>query len=361
MTDYEKFLQAFRLQRATGEDVLWILTGIALIVFFLYLRKRWERIMARWRQRREIYRAFLTICEDHGLEKDEKELLENHWKNSPEGWDLRILKSSEFFDQFARRTIIWAAEAEVPRLNALLTRLREKLGFRPPSRGIPLNSTRELPVGQRLYLVFSNNLFLEGTIAEIDETRMLIWLSAGAPENLIIPSGVPLRIHFNRSGDARYSGSCIIVKISSEFEGLFLTLNHCEDLKRNQRRQDFRIEENRIVHVWVLQLLDEFAGEYLRILSDITPEKAIIEDISGGGASLIMERELPVHQSVYVHLDPFGNSGLPLVKGTVVRAQRRSGSNRWAVSIRFDDLRPSERQKLIGYVFAQEREALQPH
>lgn len=361
MTDYEKFIHAFRLQKATGEEVLWILIGIALVVLFLYLRKRWEIMMIRWRQRKEIYRAFLTISEDNGLEKEEKELLVSHWKNSPEGWDLRILKSSEFFDQFARRTIVWAAEAEVPRLNALLTRMREKLGFRPPSRGIALNSTRELPVGQRLYLVFSNNLFLEGTIAEIDETRMLIRLSAGAPENLIISSGVPFRIYFNRSGDARYSGSCFILKISSELEGLFLTLNHCEDLKRNQRRQDFRVEENRIVHVWVLQLLDEFAGEYPRILGDITPEKAIIEDISGGGASLIMERELPVHQNVYVHLDPSGKSGLPLVKGTIVRVQKRSGTNRWAVSIRFDDLRPSERQKLIGYVFAQEREALQPH
>jgi c-di-GMP-binding flagellar brake protein YcgR len=65
---------------------------------------------------------------------------------------------------------------------------------------------------------------------------------------------------------------------------------------------------------------------------------------------------LPVNQRLYLNLDPTRSYGLPLVKGSVVRTSRRSGLAAWGISVRFEDLRPSERQAIVRYVFLQERE-----
>jgi c-di-GMP-binding flagellar brake protein YcgR len=269
-----------------------------------------------------------------------------------------LAESNITFDHLSENIINAADERRVIELNAELTKLRGKLGFRPSPRGLALNSTRELSVGQLLYIVPQESKFLECTIDHIDERSLTVKLTAGQPP-VGIKNGGEVWIHFNRPGDARYAGKCEILKSPSTETGLYITLKHCADLIRNQRRQDFRIDEFRTICLWVVDPALEDAEDPLEILKDRMPERGSLEDISGGGASIILHRNLPVNQGIYINLDPGETYGLPTARATVIRSIRRGRLDRWALSIRFEDLRPSERQKIIKHVFRREREQVQ--
>ena len=134
-----------------------------------------------------------------------------------------------------------------------------------------------------------------------------------------------------------------------------ILLDHGDSLMRNQRRLDFRIEENRTVSLWIT---DQFLGKAVdpfRLLKRRPPEIALLEDLSCGGASIIFTRELPVHKNVFINLDPLSCYDLPIVKGLIIRTERRGGQNKWVSSVRFESLDSPCKRKLIRYIFMKER------
>ena len=354
----QQFLQALRTQRVSNLEIAVAILAILGIAALWIFRSHWQAAMARMAQKRNARRQFMEGCRDRNLTKEELDLL--HKAMAAQGFELRpeLIQSNFSFDRLARGMINAAYAPDIPRLNFLLTNIRAKLGFRPPPRSLPLSSTRELAPGQQLYIVFENGYFLEGIVSEVDETKLALLLPAGATLPIsTFSAGAALRIYFNRSGDARYSGVCYLLKLNPESEAIFAVLSHSEALQRDQRRQDFRVDEGCRVQVWVVPHIEDIVIDPQWLQTTRSPEEAILEDLSGGGASLIFQRELPVHQQVYVNLDGPGPGRLPLARARVIRSQRRSGRGNWAISVRFDDLRPSERQRLIQHVFAREREA----
>jgi c-di-GMP-binding flagellar brake protein YcgR len=353
----QQFLEALHSYRATSTDILMVLAGLAALIVYLIFRRRWERAMELHARKRQSRAAFLAACTQRNLLKDEIMLLARGQGAFNPDLALGLVQSNANFDNFCRDQLARAVEDQVMRLNAVLTGIRTKLGFRPPPRGLPLVSTRELPAGQRLYLVFPTEQFLEVTVIEVDETKVVVTVNGIIPPRLPLISGSPVMIHFDRVGDARYSGTAYILKTGADTDNIYLTLNHAESLRRDQRRQDFRIDEHRSIYLWIVD--ESEGGDALGEIEERIPERVTLDDLSGGGASVIYKRELPINQRLYLNLDPTKSYGLPLVKGSVVRAVRRSGLAAWAVSVRFEDLRPSERQAIVRYVFLQEREFMQ--
>jgi c-di-GMP-binding flagellar brake protein YcgR len=352
--EMQQFLEALRSYRASSTDVVMVLIGLAALIVYLIFRRRWERAMLRRQRKRQSRAAFLAACSERNLLKDEIMLLARGQGAFNPEMALGLVQSNAMFDNFCHEQLSRAVEDQITRLNAVLTGIRTKLGFRPPPRGLPLVSTRELPAGQFLYLVFPNNQFLEVTVFEVDETKIVVTVNGQIPSRLPLITGVPIMIHFNRVGDARYSGSAFILKTGSDMDDIYLTLNHAENLRRDQRRQDFRVDEHRSIYMWIVEEAE--GGDNVEEIEERIPDRVILDDLSGGGASIIYKRELPVNQRLYLNLDPTNSYGLPLVKGSVVRTTRRSGLAAWAISMRFEDLRPSERQAIVRYVFLQERE-----
>jgi c-di-GMP-binding flagellar brake protein YcgR len=353
----QQFLEALRDYRASTTDILMVLLGLTALVVYLVYRNRWQRAMALHLKKRRARADFLAGCRERSLLKEEITLLATGAGPFDPEVALGLLQSNVSFDRFARDLMLRANIDQITRLNSILTGIRGKLGFRPPPRGLSLVSSRELSHGQFVYLVFPNDQFLEAIVDEVDETKLVVTVIGRIPHRLPMFSGSPVMIHLNRAGDARYAGSAFILKSSSDEEEVYLTLSHADDLRRDQRRRDFRVDENRAICLWVMDGSQDSVDDRSRI-EDMIPERASLDDISGGGASLIYQRELPVNQRLYVNLDPSQTYGLPLVKATVIRSTRRSGLSSWGISVRFDDLRPSERQCIVRHVFMQEREYL---
>lgn len=351
----QQFLEALRTYRASTTDIVMVLLGLTALIAYLIFRQRWEQAMARHQRRRLAKTTFLQACRERSLLKEEITLLATGRGAFDPELSLGLLQSNVQFDRFARDQITSAAEEQITRMNSLLTGVRGKLGFRPPPRGLAMNSTRELSFGQLVYLVFPTERFLEASVAEVDETKLVVVVNGNFPRHLPLLTGSPVMIHFNRAGDARYAGSAFVLKTWADEDDVYLTVSHADNLRRDQRRKDFRVDENRAICLWVMPEPAEDSIDDRDKIEDMIPDRASLEDISGGGASIVFKRELPVNQRLYVNLDPTKIYGLPVVKATVIRATRRSGLSSWSLSVRFEDLRPSERQRIVRHVFTQER------
>jgi len=358
MTVYEKFLRGFAdYGPATWE--IWVsllmLVGLAvfLVVSSVFMQKAIEV-----RKRRCSINEFFRVCREKGLLPNEISLLKQYAVAYGMSIASDLVESNVHFDLLAQQIMAESSSENVAELNHTLTNVRKRIGFQPPPRNVALNSTRELSYGLSLYLVLRDSIFLESQVMNVDERMFVVRLLAGQPKMKIVDDEV-IWIFFNRTGDSRYAGLCRIMRHTSDEGGQFIVLEHCNELRRDQRRDDFRVEENSEVRVWVLNKAQEDIEDISQIVENYNYETAILDDLSAGGALILFHKNLPVNQPVLIDLDPQSINKLPIVRGAVLRFNRRGRAVRWALSIRFDDLRPSERQKIVRYVFQKERHKLQ--
>ena len=87
------------------------------------------------------------------------------------------------------------------------------------------------------------------------------------------------------------------------------------------------------------------------------PVTVLIHDISGAGLSFSAAREFELGQAVEVVIILGGQpQSLAGATGVVIRSEERLGQQVWAME--FKEMRDSEREKIIQYVVAQQREQL---
>ncbi|TKJ39959.1 hypothetical protein CEE37_09490 [candidate division LCP-89 bacterium B3_LCP] len=356
---YNAWVEAWNNFKISGTELFLCLLFLAVFVLLFAWSGYWVWSKNRRQRVLSILHLFRLACRKKGLAAEEVNTMRKHAKSVGHNLESALLESNIAFDKFISKVVDSGKTERGQEFNEFYAQMRHKLGFRPPARGLALNSTRELPAGQNLYVVLSEDLFLEGYIESIDEINLAVKLLAVVPAYINLTIGQAVQVFFNRSGDARYSGSCDIDSGYSDARGEHIILSHCTELRRDQRRQDFRVEEGRSVSVWVMDDALEQAADPMLIIADRVPIRARLDDISGGGASIIFHRNLQPNQGLMVNLDPAGVYGLPIVKAVVVRSSDRSRTDRWVLSVRFEDLRPSEHQRLINYIFQKERENLQ--
>lgn len=356
---YHAWVEAWNNFRVSDLEIIISISFIVAIVVFFIVHSQWAAIQDKRRRIYGVARAFRNACRNKGLVVEEMDDFRKYARRVDQPLHAGLVQSNVEFDQFVERVLTSSSPHEMVDLNGFFGSVRHKLGFRPPPRGLALNSTRELPAGQFLYIALPGDIYLEGLVRDVDETILSVRLLANIPLYASLKIGGEVQIYFNRIGDARYTGSCLIRQITTDEEGGFVTLDHCSSLHRDQRRRDFRVEEDRPILLWVLDKKLAKEPDPLRHLDNRMPSRALLDDISGGGASIIFQRDLNPDQVLYVNLDPTHLYELPLVRAVVIRTTQRGKTNRWAISVRFEDLRPSEHQKLLNYVFLRERESLQ--
>jgi c-di-GMP-binding flagellar brake protein YcgR len=356
---YQQFIKAFHQHQASTGEILIVAVALISLLILILLREKWEKELTKQFLKRRAKHDFSSACLERELLPEEVKLLHLLIEKSRSEYNCNIVLSNLYFDRIVNAVIALVPDKNLPEFNNQIAHLRLKLGFRPPPRGRPLSSTRELPAGQNIYIALSEGQFLEGVTHAVDETMVMVRLLAGTPYRAQLQPGRAVNIYFNRPGDARYSGSAYILHTASNEDGHHAILSHSVDLARDQRRMDFRIEENRMIGLWVSDSILDKAGDPYSMLLDLIPETARLEDLSAGGALVVFRRYVSYGKCIYLNLDPTGELGLPIIKGTVIRVGTRKRLEHWALSVRFEDLRPSDRQKIVGYVFNKERHQIQ--
>jgi hypothetical protein len=78
--------------------------------------------------------------------------------------------------------------------------------------------------------------------------------------------------------------------------------------------------------------------------------KATIRDISRGGCSLILDRELKLHTNVEVKMKLRADAAPPVLLGEVMRHEKIKNSGKYSHGLRFLGLRPDEDQAIIEFI-----------
>ena len=78
--------------------------------------------------------------------------------------------------------------------------------------------------------------------------------------------------------------------------------------------------------------------------------KATIRDISRGGCSLIIDRELKPHTTVEVRMKLKPEAPAMTLLGEVMRHEKIKSSGKFSHGLRFQGLRPDEDQAIIDFI-----------
>jgi c-di-GMP-binding flagellar brake protein YcgR len=132
----------------------------------------------------------------------------------------------------------------------------------------------------------------------------------------------------------------------------YLLINRVSEFKRTQRRQDFRLEcllDGR------LEYTDAESGKVVKV-------PVIVNDISGGGTSILSKKKFNVGDQLAVHL-PIGKQMMNIVYQCEVRRCFEDNDSvlpmRFHIGLRFLFKDEKEKDTLISRVFVMEREKRQ--
>lgn len=161
--------------------------------------------------------------------------------------------------------------------------------------------------------------------------------------------------------DAAYTLKCPVVAVNSE--GLALGMPHERDVQRVQRREYVRVPASLPCMVEPGLSAEEIAAQVAELPEGVEPAEygepvaAYVQDISGGGCSLLMPVDLPRDRRLRINLE-LPNEGGVLVFGAIVRAssvQTRKGP-RYLMGVDFGKLEEGLRTRLVRFVFTIQRE-----
>ncbi|MBO9540953.1 PilZ domain-containing protein [bacterium] len=161
--------------------------------------------------------------------------------------------------------------------------------------------------------------------------------------------------------DAVYTLKCPVIVVNSE--GLTLGLPPEHDVRRVQRREFVRVPASLPCTVEPEQTEEAKARQREQLPEGIEPDDygapvtAYVQDLSGGGCSLLMPVDLPRNTRLRITFE-LPQEGEVLVVGAVVRAssvQTRKGP-RVLMGVDFGKLDEGLRSRLVRYVFSIQRE-----
>lgn len=149
------------------------------------------------------------------------------------------------------------------------------------------------------------------------------------------------------ANDALYIADCLVVRTTLQPRGL-LTLVPSGEWRRMQRREHVRVEVS-IVPDSALRLVPA---------SDPEPFAARILDLSASGTRLRCDRPLSVSELVALTFALPGFDGRIEARAEVRRCWpvEHADPPRWDAGCRFTDLGHRERERLVRFVFARQRE-----
>ena len=245
---------------------------------------------------------------------------------------------------------------ELERQGALLTELRDKLGFHHLPLEHPLASTRNISVGQAgtLFSMNSNRpLFRKVSVS--GSTPFLLTLRYNVEKEEInrLERGRIVRFAFARQSDGLYGFQSAVA--NADRAGSIDVL-HTTELKRNQLRQYVRIETSLPLRFRLIQTQDPEK-------SDVKPGEqhtAKMSDVSGGGLSFLHEKSLRLGDLVSLNFDLPG-AACAGVMGKIVHLSLREGKggSLFKNHVQFVNIEPRKREKIISYIFEKERQLSQ--
>lgn len=199
--------------------------------------------------------------------------------------------------------------------------------------------THKVKIGQKIEIIFNERVYKTKIENIADDMNYIIGTPIVHNTYVYIPLNEIIKIRY-LAKDCIYQFEAKVMHIEANKVHL-ITVTQAGPMERIQRRENFRLET---------AISAAFIKQY-----DNEPHKCIIKDISGGGVKLTTQQKLDVSDRINLtfSLDGMGTFN---IEGVVVRINN-DGSN-YDVGISFRNLGASERERIVGYIFQEQRKMI---
>jgi PilZ domain len=232
-----------------------------------------------------------------------------------------------------------------------LQSLRKKLHFTIVEPGAPIASTRNLSSGQQLWILGPKKTVLGlAMVTLVREFSFSVKLSSKNFEHMPLLES-PLRMAFTRKADGIYGIEVPIVSVD-RVENV-VTCRHTLEFRRNQLRQDVRVETDFAVSI---RCIATEAGDGK--VQDPTAFMVKMIDLSGGGFSFITDRALAANDTVTVTAAS-PKLAIAGMQARIVGFTPIPGAGRTRYHAQFVNIDFETKENIIKYVFVRMREVNQ--
>lgn len=254
-----------------------------------------------------------------------------------------------------------ADPAEVERIGQQLRDIRRHLGLDFVGIGKRIQSTRELQVGQLMWVAPRRPgmpAWSRGRVVHVDEVHFAVrrkpHTSEGPPPRF--NPGDRVRCRVWREDDARYAFDTEFVRYEDHSETW--TLRHTSTLQRIQSREDFRVRQNIELPMDILLPSPDRDDADLFVMRASSTVMGRLVNISAGGCGVILERTLPKQALLRMRL-PIGTESPVLFVARLVATTPLDGK-RGLFRCAFVGLDQDARDTLARHVRQCQQQQLNP-
>jgi c-di-GMP-binding flagellar brake protein YcgR len=257
-------------------------------------------------------------------------------------------------DAYTERTLRMQTSAGgLDEQDAVLLRLRKKMGYSVLAPEQPMVSTRNLSIGQRVsvFIPGQRTESFGATVTHLGE----FWFTVRLTEDfmgLVNLAGTEKIVAFLRQGDAAYS---VTAKVREFTQAGEISFFHSMKLSRNQNRQYMRLDVNLTLKYRFIERPSAYGD---KIPSDLF--SAHTADISGGGVCLISDAPLLAGDIIMlaIYIPGFTLNGIKSKVLKVITVEGKAGATRYRHLVQFVSIEPKQRERIVKFVFEAHRAAL---
>jgi hypothetical protein len=334
----------------TGEAIVLVLLCIALAGSFLFFE------LARVKQqdyleKNVLKERFAENSRRFSINGEERRLLRIMVQETGIADINEMFSSLPLYEQGVEHIVSSALaterdETELLALEDLLQSLRKKMHYGVLEQGQPLVSTRNLSPGQNVWMLGPRKTIQgEAVVSLVRELFFSVRLTS-AEKGSMPAFESPVRMAFTRKADGIYGIEVPLV--SFDPSSGTVKCRHTLSFKRNQLRQDVRVETDLAVSIKCI------ASEKGRP-DDTMPFMVKLSDISGGGCAFISQRQLSVGDTVLV-TSSSPKLTIAGVQAKVLGVSRHKGAQHFLYHTRFINIDFEKKEKIVKYVFTRLRE-----
>lgn len=202
-----------------------------------------------------------------------------------------------------------------------------------------------LKVGDKLDIIVNNNIdyYCYSMVQDVySEDEMLITMPMDGTKLVLVGINEDIQVVFYRD-EGQFVFDALVLSRNKVDNIFVIHIRKTSDFKRIQRRSYFRLKVTMPLN--------------FELKSGEPQEKynGFILDISGGGMRILTDKELHLRESIICSFD-IPEQGTVSVSGKVVRVLRaHDESYSYDIGLSFDDSQDYTQEKIIKYVFDQQR------
>lgn len=340
----ESFRDVLPLLRPHSQDATWLTWAVLSFLILVIVSSAIAFYIARWDHRKALWRAFAETAKERGLSSSQQRLLTTIARRERMKNPMLLLGSLTAFDRHVGGyAAALTGEASPARQRVIdnISRIRRSLGFDRLRAGQPARTTRELPPGQMLLMIWPEkdgpDGFLQCVVVSRDDRAIAAvpLLKEGERHLGALQAGERIKARFWQDGVEYRFRTSILETIP---ETTTILIRHAEKLERVQESDFFRLPMDGEVELFAL--------------SKDTHQSLTVEDAvrqkRGEGIGISTAKKIPEGQLLMV--DPGFEGGMPLGGMTcrIESAEEKDGE--WRLHLRFVNFTPDEQQAIIASV-----------